>query len=73
METRSRSIVKAVTYRAGGLAVTFLVAWVLTRRSDLALGLGVADRSAKIFAFYAHERLWQEVRYGCTRSPEYDI
>ena len=64
---------KAATWRAGGLAVTIAVAWVITRRLELAAGLGLADTAVKLLAFYVHERVWLRVKFGRSHSPEYDI
>ena len=73
METHLRSIAKAVTWRTGGTIVTFAVAWILTRRFDLAAQIGLLDTALKIGAFYAHERLWNKVNYGKFKAPEYQI
>jgi uncharacterized membrane protein len=73
VETHVRSIAKAMTWRAGGLAVTFGVAWAITGRLDLAVSLGAVDTTVKLFAFYVHERAWQKVKFGQSRPPDYDI
>jgi len=73
MDSHARSLLKAVTWRAGGLLVTTVVAWALTRRMDIAAAIGVADSLVKVAAFYAHERLWQRIRFGQARPPEYQI
>ncbi|MHC4260612.1 MAG: DUF2061 domain-containing protein, partial [Planctomycetota bacterium] len=58
MESHCRSIAKAITWRAGGTAVTFAVAWAVTRELALATGIGLLDTVIKIGAFYVHERIW---------------
>jgi len=73
METHSRSIFKAVTWRAGGTVVTCAVAWVLTGNLDLAAKIGLLDTAVKIGAFYLHERLWNRVSFGRLEPPEYQI
>lgn len=73
METRSRSIFKAVTWRAGGTVMTCVVAWVLTGNLDLAARIGLLDTAVKIGAFYFHERLWNHLRFGRVEPPEYQI
>ena len=73
MESHVRSIVKAITWRAGGTVVTFVVAWILTQEFKLAAQIGVLDTVIKIGAFYAHERLWIRVKFGKLRKPEYQI
>ncbi len=73
METHSRSILKAVTWRAGGTVVTCAVAWALTGNLDLAARIGLLDTGVKIGAFYFHERLWNHLRFGRVEPPEYQI
>ncbi|MFC1738725.1 DUF2061 domain-containing protein [Planctomycetota bacterium] len=73
METHFRSIIKAVTWRAGGTVVTWLVAWSITGNLNIAAQIGVLDSLIKIGAFYAHERFWNRVSYGKQKPPEYQI
>ncbi|UCG59622.1 MAG: DUF2061 domain-containing protein [Phycisphaerales bacterium] len=73
MESHYRSIMKAVTWRAGGTVVTFVVAWLLCRDFSVAAGIGVLDSAIKIGAFYAHERVWNRVKFGKLEAPEYQI
>lgn len=73
MESHYRSIVKAITWRAGGTVVTFAVAWILTQRVELAAQIGILDTAVKIGAFYAHERVWNRIRFGKVQPPEYQI
>jgi len=73
MESHFRSILKAITWRAGGSVVTFAVAWILTREFELAAQIGVLDTAIKIGAFYVHERAWNRVSFGKKKSPEYQI
>ena len=73
METHLRSIVKAVTWRAGGTAVTFIVAWIVVGELKLAAQIGILDTAIKIGAFYAHERFWNHLSFGKKKPPEYQI
>jgi uncharacterized membrane protein len=73
VETHLRSILKAVTWRAGGTVITCLVAWLLTGSLDLAARIGIFDTLLKIGAFYVHERAWNRLRIGKVEPPEYEI
>lgn len=73
MESHYRSIVKAITWRAGGTVVTFAVAWILTGNISLSAGIGILDTVIKIGAYYVHERLWIRVKFGKLKRPEYEI
>ena len=72
-ESHYRSIVKAVTWRAGGTVVTFVIAWLLTGETTLSLGIGLLDSTVKLGAFYLHERLWNRLSFGKLEPPEYQI
>jgi len=73
MESRRRSLAKALTWRAGGLVVTVLIALLLTGNVRAAASIGVLDTLVKLGAFYVHERLWLKISYGRVRPTEYDI
>lgn len=73
METHARTIIKSVTWRAGGLALTVCTAWLITRRADIAASIGVLDTIIKLGAFYAHERVWLRIGYGRRSKPDYEI
>lgn len=64
MEAHKRSIAKAVTWRIIATLVTFTVAYLFTKEVVLATGIGLADGTIKIFAYYSHERLWTGIGYG---------
>lgn len=72
METHIRSILKAISWRAGGTMVTFAIAWILTREFELSAQIGILDMVIKVGAFYAHERLWNLTNFG-KKQPEYHI
>lgn len=73
MESHWRSMVKAVTWRAGGTVITGLVAWILTGNLRLSVGIGFMDTALKIGAFYAHERFWNRISFGKMKPPDYQI
>lgn len=68
-----RSIVKAVTWRAGGTVVTFMVVWIVAGELSLAAQIGILDTAIKIGAFYVHERFWNRLNFGKQKPPEYQI
>ena len=63
-ETHTRSIIKAITWRSGGLVMTVAVAWALTRKVELAASIGLADTLVKLLAYYLHERAWLKLDLG---------
>jgi uncharacterized membrane protein len=74
MESQSRSIAKAVSYRTLGSLSTGLIFFVLTGKFSLSVGAGVADFVVKIVLYFVHERLWNHINYGRdNKAPEYEI
>ena len=63
-ETQKRSIVKTLTWRVTASITTFLIAWYLT--GDLLIGvtIGSIEAIAKIFLYYFHERIWNNVNWA---------
>ena len=73
MESKSRSIAKAVSYRVLGSATTAVVCFLLTRKMALSGELGVLDMVLKIGLYFLHERLWNHISFGRSKRPEYEI
>ncbi|MCH8863749.1 MAG: DUF2061 domain-containing protein [Chloroflexi bacterium] len=70
LESRRRSIVKALTWRIFATFVTMSVVYVFTRELVLSAGIGLADTTIKIFFYYSHERLWERIQFGRKKVKE---
>ena len=73
MESRYRSVLKGISWRIIATASTILVSWIITKRVDLALSIGVIEFVAKLALYYFHERAWNKVRLGKQKQIEYEI
>jgi adenylylsulfate kinase len=73
MESNTRSLAKAVSYRVLGSAVTALVVLIWTGRWGLSAGIGALDMLAKIGLYFLHERIWNHISFGRPKPPEYEI
>ena len=73
MESHFRTVLKSLTWRAGGLLMTTGVALWLTGEVRLATQIGIADTVIKLFAYYGHERVWLKIKLGRQRPPDYQI
>ena len=73
MESHSRSIAKAVSYRVFGSMTTALVFFVFSSDATLSLGAGGLDIVVKTGLYFLHERLWNHITYGRVKPPEYEI
>ncbi len=72
METHQRSIVKALSWRIIATLVTFLIAYLFTKETVLAISIGLGDAIIKIGAFYSHERLWNRIGFGRKKETKKD-
>ena len=73
MESHSRTIAKALSWRFIATLITFTVAWIVTRELTFAAEIGLADTIIKLGAYYFHERLWIRIKFGKLIRPEYEI
>ena len=68
-ETHTRTIVKAISWRALATLTTMTIVFLFTRRVMLSLGVGLAEVIAKITFYYVHERIWEKVSWGKSKHP----
>ena len=66
--TTKRSLVKAFTYRAIIVALDISVIYLLTGRVDIALGFTVISNIYTTVAYFAHERVWNKIKWGTERT-----
>jgi uncharacterized membrane protein len=64
METRTRTLLKAVTWQVLGLATTGALAWFHTGSAIAALSFALSTAGAGLAFFIVHERIWARVRWG---------
>ncbi|MBC7280834.1 DUF2061 domain-containing protein [Hoeflea sp.] len=64
MDSNLRTIVKAVTWQALGLATTSLLAWFYTGSVLGALGFALSTSATGLAFFVVHERIWARVHWG---------
>ena len=73
MQSRRRSLVKALSWRLVALLITFGVALVIFDDVQVAVSVGVLDSLIKILVYYLHERAWERVPHRRQRveaSPQ---
>jgi uncharacterized membrane protein len=73
METKTRSLLKSVSYRVFASIVTAVLIFSFTGRLLLAVGLGVLDSVVKILVFFLHERMWMAIPFGRIKHPLEEI
>lgn len=64
MDTRKRTVLKAVLWNLLGLVTMGLVGLVMTGSARLGGAMAVANTAVGLVAYIAYERLWAQVRWG---------
>lgn len=67
-ESRTRSLLKAISYRITGTTTTALLVYFISGEWKLALALVAVEPIVKIIIYYLHERLWQMLPRGSVRN-----
>jgi uncharacterized membrane protein len=69
-ELHSRSLLKAVSWRALGSIDTFVLSWFFTSDAKAAGAIASTEVLTKILLYYFHERAWSVVRWGAKRDGD---
>ena len=64
LDTPTRSLAKAVSWRITGSLDTFLISWLLTGEPKLAAGITAVELVTKISLYWLHERVWLKIKWG---------
>lgn len=67
MESRTRSLLKGITWRILATLTTVLIAWFIIDDVSAALQIGFIEVFAKIAIYYVHERAWIHVKIGAPK------
>ncbi|MBU4312631.1 MAG: DUF2061 domain-containing protein [Candidatus Omnitrophica bacterium] len=73
MEHRKRSLLKTLSWRSFSFLLTMLIIFAYTRNLKQAVCVGAGIDVVKMFLYYLHERIWNRVRFGRIKSPDYQI
>lgn len=64
METRGRTLVKAVLWQVLGLAMMLAVGWALTGSATLGGMIALLNTAIGFTSYFLYERIWARVRWG---------
>jgi adenylylsulfate kinase len=63
-ESAWRSVYKAVSWRILATLTTTLLVYAFTRRTDIAVTIGLLEGVAKMGLYFGHERVWNRLNVG---------
>ena len=64
IETKTRSLLKAISWRVFATSVTILIVFIFFGKLDLAIAAGVLESLSKIVIYFIHERIWNKINFG---------
>ena len=70
-ETKSRSVLKAVSWRTWATVTTAVIVFIFTGQFALAITIGFLEVFAKMGLYFFHERMWQRIRFGKKEIPSF--
>ncbi|PLX89873.1 MAG: adenylyl-sulfate kinase [Desulfuromonas sp.] len=70
-ETKSRSVLKAISWRTWATFTTAVIVFIFTGAFALAITVGLLEVFAKMGLYFFHERLWQKISYGKKEVPSF--
>jgi uncharacterized membrane protein len=62
--TKTRSILKAISWRIVGTLDTMALGWIITGSPLVGLKIGALELFTKFLLYYIHERIWLNSKYG---------
>ena len=73
MDTNTRSIFKAISYRVLGSLATGGIVYFFSGDLRASAGAGLIDSVVKLGLYFIHERIWNYIPLGRPNPPEYEI
>jgi uncharacterized membrane protein len=64
IDSKSRSIVKTLSWRVTGSGATFLIVWIFTGSLVLAGPIAIIQLISNTILYYIHERFWNNIKWG---------
>lgn len=64
VESGTRSLVKAYSYRCCGTLTTIVISYIITGAVVVSLAIGATEIIIKPFIYWCHERMWNKVKWG---------
>lgn len=63
-DSRTRSVIKTMSWRLTGSFATFMIAWAIGGDLSIAGTIAMIQIVANTLLYYLHERLWNLVTWG---------
>ena len=67
--SKTRSVIKAMSWRIVGTLDTMCLGWLITGSPLIGLKIGALELITKFVLYYLHERGWSRIKFG-TKKPK---
>jgi uncharacterized membrane protein len=64
LDSKLRSLVKAITWRIIGTLDTFVISWWITDHLLIASGIAFTELTTKTLLYVLHEQGWNKIEWG---------
>lgn len=64
VETMKRSVAKMITYEIIILSLNFILVYLITGRTRIALGFVVISSVYTMLSYFLHDRIWDKIKWG---------
>lgn len=68
-DSKKRSLVKAISYRALIILSDSVLVFFITKRADVTISVVVFTNVASTLMYFFHERIWSAVGWGKQPNP----
>jgi uncharacterized membrane protein len=68
MDTKKRSLLKSLTWRAIGILILSVIAFSITNDWKEMTGITLLFHSIRFVLYYLHERIWEHITWGKLRG-----
>ena len=68
MDSKTRSLVKTVSWRIIALTTAFLIPWIITSDLILSVQISITLNLFNMVLYYIHERTWNKIGWGKTNN-----
>lgn len=70
-ERHSRSVAKAISWRATGTLDTIIISFLITGgQTKIAISIGFVELFTKVALYYLHERVWNRLSFGRSKAAD---
>ena len=63
-DTKTRSLVKTITWRVTGSGATFAISYIISGNVVIAGSIAIVQLISNTILYFLHERVWNKIEWG---------